>query len=64
MAQMNLFTKQQQTHRDQTCGCQRDWGWGTGMDWECGVGRYKPLFFECVNNRVLMYSTRIIFNTL
>ena len=34
------------------------------MDWECGVGRYKLLFFECVNNKVLMYSTGIIFNTL
>ena len=38
MAQMNLSTKQKQTHRhrEQTCGCQGMWG-GNRMDWEIGV---------------------------
>ena len=37
-AQMNLSTKQQQTHRhrEQTCGCQRLEG-GSGMDGEFGL---------------------------
>ena len=27
------------------------------MDWEFGVGRYKLLHLEWINNKVLMYST-------
>ena len=52
MAQMNLSTKQKQTHRhsDQTCGCQE-------MGKECGVGRCKLLHLEWINNKVLLYST-------
>ena len=30
---MNLFMKQKQTHREQTCGCQGGESWG-GMEWE------------------------------
>ena len=54
MAQMNLSTKQKQTHRhrDQTCGCQ----WG-GMDWESGISRCKLLYREWMNNKVLLYLT-------
>ena len=39
MAEMNLSTKQKQTHRrrGQMCGCQGD-GVGRRMDWEFGVG--------------------------
>ena len=57
MAQMNLSTKQKQTHRhrDQTCGF---WGQGgRGMDWEFGVGRCKLLHLEWINDKVLLYST-------
>ena len=46
MTQMNLFTKQKQTHtpREQTCGCQ---GEGRGVDWEFGVvDANKPLHLE------------------
>ena len=31
---MNIPTKQKQTHREQTCGCQ-----GRGKDWEFGMSR-------------------------
>ena len=57
MAQMNLSTKQKQTHRhrDQTCGF-RGQG-GRGMDWEFGVGRCKLLHLEWINDKVLLYST-------
>ena len=43
--QMNLSTKQKQTHRhtEQTFGCQ---GGGSGMDWEFGVSRCKLLQLE------------------
>ena len=30
---------------------------GRGMDWEFGVGRYKLLHLEWINNKVLLYST-------
>ena len=53
MTQMNLSTKQKQTHRHrkQTCGCQG------GVDWEFGISRCKLLFIELINNKVLLYST-------
>ena len=31
------------SHREQTCGCQRGWG---GMEWEVGVNRCKLLYTE------------------
>ena len=54
MTQMNLSTKQKQTHRhrEQTCGCQ-----GGGEVGEFGIGRCKLLHLEWINNKVLMYST-------
>ena len=53
MIQINLSTKQKQTHRygEQTCGCQ-----GGRMDWEFGISRYKLLYIEWIN-KVLLYST-------
>ena len=64
MAQINLSTKQKQTHRhrEQTCGCQGGWGkegdgGRRGMDWEFRVGRCKLLHLEWINNNLLMYST-------
>ena len=58
MAQINLSTKQRQTHRHwgQTCGCQGEGG-GSGMEWELGVSIYKLLHLEWINNEVLLYST-------
>ena len=59
MIQMNLFTKQKQTHkhREQTCGCQG--GGGGGMkNWEFGISRCKLVYIGWINNKVLLYSTR------
>ena len=58
MAQMNLSTRQRQTHRHrvQTYGCQGRGG-GSGRDWEFRVGGYKLLHLESISNEVLLYST-------
>jgi len=58
MAQVNLSTKQKQTHRHrkQTCDCQGRRG-GSGMDGEFGVGSCKLLHLEWISNEVLLYST-------
>ena len=32
-------------------------GCGRGKDWEFGVSRYKLLYREWINNKVLLYST-------
>ena len=59
MTQMNLSTKQKQTHRhrEQTCGCQVG-GSGGGMDWEFGISRCKLVHIGWINHKVLLYSTR------
>ena len=57
MAQVNLSTKQKQTHRDQICGCQGGVEGGRRRDWEFGVGRCLLLHLEWINNKVLPYST-------
>ena len=59
IAQMNLSTKQKQTHghREQMCGCQGGGG-GSGINREFGVGRCKLLHLEWIGNEVLLYSTR------
>ena len=59
MTQMNLSTKQRQTHRhrEQTCGPPRGRGSGGAVDWEFGVSRCKLLCIEWINNKVLLYST-------
>ena len=56
MAQMNLSTKQKQTHRhrEETCGYCRG---GSGMDREFGVGGCKLLHLEWISSKVLLYST-------
>ena len=56
MAQINLSTEQEETHRhgEQTCGCQ---GGGSVMDWEFGVSRCKLLHLEWISNEALLYST-------
>ena len=45
MIQINLYTKQKQTHRHrkQTYGCQWGKGGEGGINWEHGVNRYKLL---------------------
>ena len=58
MAQMNLPTKQKQTHRhrEQTCGCQEKGG-GSAMGWEFGVNRCELLPLEWISNEILLCST-------
>ena len=59
MAQMNLSTKQKQTHRhgEQTCGCQGEGG-RSGMDGEFGVSICKQLgHLDWISSEVLLYST-------
>ena len=57
MTQMNLFTKQKQTHRhrEQTCGCQGGKEGAGGMDWELGISRCKLVYIEWINNEILLY---------
>jgi len=31
-------------------------GRGSGMDWEFGVSRFKLLYLEWINNKVILYS--------
>ena len=59
MIQMNISTKQKQTHshREQTCGCQG--GGRVDESWvgSLGISRGKLLYIEWVNNKVRLYST-------
>ena len=56
--QMNLFTKQKQSHR-----CRKEiydyWGWrqGEGINWETGVDVYTLLYIKQITNKDLLYST-------
>ena len=56
MEQMNLSTKQKQTHRESRLAIAKEEG-GKGTDLEFGVGRCKLLHLEWINNKVLLYST-------
>ena len=58
MIQMNLFTKQKQTHsyRKQIYGYQRGKGEGR-INQEFGISRCKLLYIEWIKNKVLLYST-------
>ena len=40
-----------QRHREQLVVAK---GWGRGMDWGFGVGKYEPLHLECIN-KVIVY---------
>ena len=64
MIQMNLSTKQKQTHkhRGQTVVAQAE-GDERRKDWEFGVSRYKLLYREWIN-KVLLYALRTMFNIL
>ena len=58
MIQINVSTKQKQTHihREQTCGCQGGKGWER-KDWEFGISRCKLEYIGWINNKILLYST-------
>ena len=57
----NELIKETETlrHRKQTCDCQ-----GGGMDWEFGISKYKLLYIEWINNKVLFLAQRPISNIL
>ena len=59
MTQMNIYTKQKQTHRhrEKTYSCQGV-GWGGGKDWEFGNSTGKLLHTGWINNKALLYGTR------
>ena len=52
MYQINLSMKQTLRHREQDVGHQ-----GEGTDWKFVVNRCKLIYIECINNKVLLYST-------
>ena len=56
--QMNLFTKQKQTHRHrEELMVTRGERWGGGIDWEFGIDRYTLLYSNYTTNKDLLYST-------
>ena len=60
MTQMNLSTKQKQTHRhrEQTCGCQGGVGLGEGWIGSLGLAVANGwINSRWINNKVLLYST-------
>ena len=48
MAQMNLATKQRQTHIENRCVVAKRGGIGGGMEQEVGISRCKPLYIEWI----------------
>ena len=58
MIQVNLFTKQKQTHRlgKQFYDYQREKVGGGGMDWELGIGKCTLLYMEWMINGDQLYS--------
>ena len=55
MIQMNLFTKQKQTHRLR----ERIYGYlgereGGGLDWEFGIGMYTLLYLKLITNKDIL----------
>ena len=64
MMQMNLLTKQKETHRlrERTYGC---WGVGVGgRDREIGMDMYTILYLKWITNKDLLYSTGNLFNVM
>ena len=58
MTQVNLSTKQKQTHRHrkQTVVSKGE-GLGKGWSGELGINRCKPLYTEWINNKILLCGT-------
>ena len=55
---MNVSTKQKDSQTEQESWLPRGEAGGEGMEWEFGVRRYKFLYMEWINNKILLYSTR------
>ena len=59
MAQMNQATEKKKNLMDREnrlVVAKREGGW-SGMDWEFGVNRCKPLPLERISNEILLYNT-------
>ena len=56
---MNLFTKQEQTHRlrEGTYGYWVGEGWGGGIVTEFGIDIYTLLYLKWITNKDLLYNT-------
>ena len=54
---MNLSTKQKQTHKEnRLVVAKREDSWG-GKDWEFEANRCKLLYVKWINSKILLYST-------
>ena len=51
---MRVVTKTWLWYGEQACGCQG----GGRMDWKFGISRWKLLYIEWINNKVLLFTTR------
>ena len=56
MTYMNLSVKQNHGHSEKNSGCQGEGCWGE-MEGEIEVSRYKLLYTEWINNKVLLQRT-------
>ena len=57
MTQMNLSMKQKQIYRHSRFVLAKGSKGGGRKDWEFGVSRYKLVYTEWINNKVLLDST-------
>ena len=57
MAQMNLSTKQKQTHIENRLVVAKGEEGGSGMDWKFAVSKCKLLYLEWISNEIMLYST-------
>ena len=67
MTQMNLPTKEKQTHRhrENRLVVAKGEGAGGGLDWEFGTSRWKLIYIECINSKVLLCIAQgTVFNIL
>ena len=55
MAQMNLSTKKKLMDLENRLVVAKGQE-ESGMDWKCGVNRYKLLLSEWISNEILLYS--------
>ena len=57
MAQMNLSTKQKQTHIENRLVVAKGEGGRRRKNWKSRISRCKLLYIGWINNKVLLYST-------
>ena len=57
MIQINLFTKQKQSHRGRKQAYGYQGGKRGGINWEIGIDIYTLLYIKQITNKNLLYST-------